>query len=65
MSSKISVLQHNTNRSSIIMQSCLEIAIESCIDFILIQESWIVFDNNVAIIISHSAYYCILPKIYN
>ena len=47
------------------MQSCLEIAIESCIDFILIQEPWIVFDNNVAISISHPAYYCILPNSYN
>ena len=47
------------------MQSCLEIAIESCIDFILIQEPWIVFDNNVAITISHPAYYCILPDSHN
>ena len=53
MADRISILQHNTNRSSIIMQSCLEIAIESCIDFILIQEPWIVFDNNVIITISH------------
>ena len=67
-SSKISILQHNTNKSQIIMQSCLEIAIELSIDFILIQESWIAFDNNnnnAAYTISHSAYYCILPESIN
>ena len=47
------------------MQSCLQIAIESCIDYILIQEPWIVFDNNIIISISHPAYYCILPNSYN
>ena len=65
VSSKISILQHNTARTPIIMHSCLEIAIKSCIDFVLIQEPWIAFDNNAAIIISHSAYYCILPNSYN
>ena len=65
MAARISILQHNTNKSSIIMQSCLEIAIESCIDFILIQEPWIVFDNNILISISHPAYYYILPNSYN
>ena len=65
MTARISILQHNTNKSLIIMQSCLEIAIESCIDFILIQEPWIAFDNNITISISHPAYYCILPNSYN
>lgn len=65
VSSKISILQHNTARTSIIMHSCLEIAIKSCIDFVLIQEPWIAFDNNAANTISHPAYYCILPNSYN
>ena len=65
MAGRISILQHNTNRNPVIMQSCLEIAIESCIDYILIQEPWIAFDNNVAISISHPNYYCILPNSYN
>jgi hypothetical protein len=66
-SSKISILQHNTNRSSIIMYSYLEIAIESYTDFVLIQEPWIAFDNfsNAAYTISHPAYHCILPSTTN
>ena len=36
--SRISIMQHNTARSTNIMHSCLEIAIKTSIDFVLIQE---------------------------
>src|ERR1700751_6004426 len=63
--SKISIMQHNTNRNSNIMQSCLQSALELSIDFVLIQEPWIALDNNnnnIAYSITHSSYYCILPE---
>ena len=44
------------------MYSCLEIAIKSSIDFVLIQESWIAFNNNAVFTISHLSYYCILSN---
>ena len=60
---KVSIMQHNTNRNPDVMQSCIEIAIESAIDFILVQEPWIAFDiDNAAYTVSHPAYYCILPE---
>ena len=58
--SKISVMQHNTARTSDIMHSCLETAVKQAIDFVLIQEFSIRFENNITITVSHSAYYCIL-----
>ncbi len=62
--SKILILQHNTARSLIVMNSCPEIAIKSHIDFVLIQESWI-HAKDYAITVSHLAYYCILPNLSN
>src|SRR5215471_1868383 len=62
LQTKISFLQYNTNRNQNIMHSCLEIAIKSSIDFVLIQEPWIAFNNNAAFTISHPSYYCILPN---
>ena len=56
-------MQHNTARSTNIMHSCLEIAIKSSIDLILIQELWIAADNITTV--SHAAYYCILPNSQN
>ena len=53
-------MQHNTARTSDIMHSCLETAVKQAIDFVLIQELSIRFENNIAITVSHSAYYCIL-----
>jgi ribonuclease HI len=61
--SKISILQHNTWRKTHVMHSCLEIAIKSHTDFVLIQEPWIASDNTTTI--SHAAYYCILPNSSN
>src|SRR5947207_14372311 len=59
--SKISIMQHNTARTSDIMHSCLETAVKQVIDFVLIKKLSIKFENNIAITVSHSAYYCILP----
>src|SRR5438477_9940672 len=58
--SKISIMQHNTARTSDIMHSCLEITVKQAIDFVLIQELSIRFENNIAITVSHSVYHCIL-----
>src|SRR5947207_3022147 len=58
--SKISIMQHNTVRTSDIMHSCLETAVKQAIDFVLIQELSIRFENNIIITVSHSTYYCIL-----
>jgi hypothetical protein len=43
------------------MHTCLDYGIESSIDFILFQESYVARDNITTI--SHSAYYCIMPTI--
>src|SRR5437762_2617151 len=58
--SKISIMQHNTVKTSDIMHFCLETAVKQAIDFVLIQEFSIKFENNIIITVSHSAYYCIL-----
>ena len=56
-------MQHNTNIKQEVMHSCLQSALELAIDFVLIQEPWIAFDNNsVAYTITHPSYYCILPS---
>ena len=63
--SRISIMQHNTNRNQNHIHSCLQSALELSIDFVLIQEPWIAFDNNnnnIAYSITHSSYYCILPE---
>ena len=62
---KISIMQHNTARTSDIMHSCLETAVNQAIDFVLIQELSIRFENNIATTVSHSAYHCILPTCFN
>src|ERR1700740_3238808 len=64
--SRISIMQHNTNRNQNHMHSCLQSALELSIDFVLIQEPWIAFDNNnMASTITHSSYNCILPDSQN
>jgi len=45
------------------MYSCLEIAIKSFIDFVLIQKFWIVVDNIITIL--HVSYYYILSNSQN
>jgi len=45
------------------MHTCLDYAIKLKIDFVAFQESYITKDN--IIIISHSAFYCILPSTQN
>src|SRR5947207_8449390 len=62
---KISIMQHNTARNSDIMHFYLETAVNQAIDFVLIQESNIKFENNIATTVSHSAYHCILPTYSN
>src|SRR5438552_19087705 len=58
--SKISIMSHNIAKTSDIMHSCLETAVKQAIDFVLIQEFSIKFENNIVITVFHSAYYCIL-----
>ena len=53
-------MQNNTSRNSDYMVTCLEIGIESGIDFILFQEPWISQDNSFTI--SHPSYNVILPE---
>ena len=56
--SRIQIFQHNCNRSTNAMQSCLESAREKKIDIVLFQESWI-GNNNITI--SHPAFTSIIP----
>jgi Endonuclease-reverse transcriptase len=58
--SGISFLQNNVNKSSSNMTSCLQIAFEQKIDFILFQEPWI--NATFQYTVSHSSYYCFLPE---
>src|SRR6266536_3083263 len=55
---KISIIQHNCVRITVNMYTYLEIGLERNIDFILVQELWIVKDNTYTI--SHTAYHTIL-----
>ena len=64
-STRISIMQHNTAKTPEIMHTTLELAKESSIDFVLIQEPWIAFQNNSLLHISHPSYHCILPSISN
>jgi hypothetical protein len=57
--SKIEIIQHNTARQILVMHSCLEIAFNANIDFVLVQEPWIARDNIGTV--SHPAYISILP----
>ena len=54
-------MQHNTARTSDIMHFCLETVIKQAINFVLIQELSIKFENNITITVFHSVYHCILP----
>ena len=63
--SKISILQHNTARNSNVMHSCLETAVKTATDFVLIQEPCIIETDSGFSTISHSAYHCILPNCSN
>ena len=60
---KIQFIQHNANKSSPIMHTCLDYAIELKTDFILFQEPYVAKDNITTI--SHSAFYCIMPTTQN
>ena len=60
---KIQFIQHNANKSSHIMHTCLDYAIESKTDFVLFQEPFVARDNVTTI--SHSAFYCIMPSTQN
>ena len=55
--SKIHILQHNCNRSTSAMQSCLKYAVNQA-DIVVLQEPWI-GPNNITV--SHPAFTCILP----
>ena len=59
-SGKIQFIQHNVNRSSHVMHTCLDYAIELKTDFILFQEPYV--DNDNITTISHSAFYCVTPS---
>ena len=61
--SKMQFIQHNVNKSSHIMHTCLDYAIELKIDFILFQEPYIAKDDITTI--SHSAFYCIMSTTQN
>ncbi len=63
LSGKIQFIQHNTNKNPHVMHTCLDYAIKLKIDFVAFQEPYIAKDN--IIIISHSAFYCILPSTQN
>src|SRR6266498_4517759 len=56
---KIFIIQHNCARNTVNMYTYLEIGLERNIDFILVQESWIVQDNTYTI---HTTYHTILPE---
>ena len=60
---KIQFIQHNANKSSSIMHTCLDYAIKLKTDFILFQESYVAKDNITTI--SHSAFYCIMSTTQN
>ena len=62
---KISIMQHNTAKTPGIMHTTLELAKESSINFVLIQEPWITFQNNAILNISHPSYHYILSSISN
>src|SRR5690625_1421671 len=58
--SNINIIQHNVNRNFSCMHSCLETATRNKVDFVLLQESVLLDDNQTTI--SHSAYYFILSE---
>jgi hypothetical protein len=60
ISSKIEILQNNTDRIPQAMHTSLELAFKATIDFVLIQEPWIANDNMGTV--SHPAYITILPN---
>ena len=62
---RISIMQHNAAKTPEVMHTTLKLAKELSINFVLIQESWIAFQNNLLLHISHPSYHCILPSISN
>jgi hypothetical protein len=58
--SNISFIQNNVDKNENCMYSCLQIAFEQKIDFVLFQEPKI--DKEQKYVISHPAYYCLLPE---
>src|SRR5439155_13329268 len=60
---KIQFIQHNANKSSHIMHTCLDYAIELKTHFILFQEPYVARDNVTTI--SHSAFYYVMPSTQN
>ena len=59
---KIHILQHNCARSTNVMQSCLNSAINTA-DIILFQEPWIGRDNITTV--SHPVFTCLIPATSN
>ena len=57
---KVQFLQQNVDKNPNKMHTCLQIALELNIDFILFQEPYINVNNMTTI--SHSAFYCIIPE---
>jgi hypothetical protein len=65
ITTRIAIMQHNAAKIDNVMHTTLELAKESNIDFVLIQEPFIAFQNNTILHISHPSYHCILPSISN
>jgi hypothetical protein len=53
-------MQQNVDRKGSKMHTCLQIALELNIDFVLFQEPFV--NTNSMTTISHSAFYCIMPE---
>ena len=65
MCHNIKILQTNTNRSQIVTENCLQLAVENSVDLLLIQEPWIISsqeDYTDARSIAHSSFIQVLPK---
>ena len=62
---RISIIQYNTAKTPEVIHTTLKLTKESSINFVLIQEPWIAFQNNSLLHISHSSYHCILSSISN
>lgn len=63
LETKLRILQNNVYKNIPAMHTCLDIAFEQKIDYVLFQEPWI--NSDYTNTISHSSYYCIIPEIYN
>jgi len=57
---KVEIIQYNIARLTLVMHTCLELIYKAKIDFILIQEPWIVEDNIGTVL--YPAYIAILSR---